>query len=92
MAKEKKVTFTKKMSTRDFINLVYFLETGDESDLDLSAYDPKALAVIEKRSARVTPAQKEQIDKFFENKPTGGSFKSFLDSLPKKTGVGNGSK
>lgn len=86
MPKEKKSTITRKISNRDYANLLHFLETGEDKELDLSAYDATALATVEKRSIRVTAEQKEKMDKFFENKPTGGSFKSFLDTLPKKNG------
>jgi hypothetical protein len=82
----KKQTITRKTSLRDFINLAYFLETG-EMEADLSECDPAALAVIEKRSIRVTPEQKVKVDEFFNEFPLGFSYSSLIDKVP-KIGVG----
>lgn len=86
MPKEKRNTIVKKLSTRDYANLLHFLETGDETELDLTAYDTAALAVVEKRSLRLTAEQKVRMDEFLEKMPVGRSFKSFLDTLQKKVG------
>lgn len=78
-----KVTVRRKMSKRDYINLVYYLETGDRQGLDLSDYDPKALGEVEIRYFRVTADIKRKIDEFFKGHKLGISVQSILDSTPR---------
>ena len=87
--KEKRNTIRKKMSNRDYANLLYFFETG-EFEADLSEYDAQTLAYTEVRVMRLSAEEKERMDEFFKNKPTGSSFKSFLDTMPKATGYFQG--
>lgn len=83
MTESKKITVRKKMSMREYVNLISFLETGDR-DLDLSEYDESVLAVVEVKVLRLTQKDKERMDEFFNAFALGVSLKSVLDSLPKK--------
>lgn len=80
--KEKRNTIRKKMSNRDYANLLFYFETG-EFEADLSEYDSQTLAYTEVRVMRLSAEEKGKMDEFFKNKPTGSSFKSFLDTMPK---------
>jgi hypothetical protein len=80
---KKRITINKKMPTRDYINLLYFMETG-KRDLDLSEYDRSALAVVKKITLRVTLEGKARMDEFFSFYPLGVSLESVLDSFPLK--------
>lgn len=86
---EKRNTVRKKMSNRDYANLLFYFETG-EFEADLSEYDAATLAHTEVRVMRLSAEEKEKMDEFFRNKPTGSSFKSFLDTMPKATGYFQG--
>ena len=80
--KAKRNTVTKKMSMRDYVNLINFFETG-EKEADLSECDPNALAVIELRTMRLTPEEKAKMDEFFRTLPFGVSAQSLIDGIPK---------
>lgn len=82
MTKVTRNTITKKMSLRDYTNLIYYFETG-EPEMDLSTCDPAALAVVELRKMRLTPEEKAKMDNFFQDLPFGVSSKSIYDSIPK---------
>lgn len=82
-----KITIKKKMTTRDFLNLVYFFETG-EREADLSGMDPSALCKEEIRVMRLTPQQKEKMDDFLSGIPFGLSFKALADSIPRVNNSG----
>lgn len=79
---DRKITYNKKMSMRDYANLAYFLETG-EFEMDLSDCDPAALKEVKQFSLRVTKEQKQQIDKFFNRFILGQSAMSIKDMIPK---------
>lgn len=86
---EKRNTVRKKMSNRDYANLLYYFETG-EFEADLSEYDSATLAHTEIRVMRLSVEEKKKMDDFFKNKPAGSSFKAFLDTMPKATGYFQG--
>ena len=79
---ERKITYNKKMSLRDYANLAYFLETG-QYEMDLSDCDPAALKEVKQYSLRVTKEQKKKIDQFFNRFVLGQSAISIKDSIPK---------
>lgn len=81
----KKNTIRKKISNRDYANLLYYFETG-EFEADLSEYSSQTLGHTEVRVMRLTQEEKSKMDEFFKNKPVGSSFATFLDTLPKETG------
>ena len=78
----KKNTVRKKMSLRDYVNLMNYFQTG-ELEMDLSEYDKKALAKVETRVMRFSAADKAKMDEFFSKNPFGVSVKSVLDTIPK---------
>ena len=84
MVASKKNTIRKKISNRDYANLLYYFETG-EFEADLSEYSSQTLGHTEVRVMRLTPEEKLKMDEFFKNKPVGSSFATFLDTLPKET-------
>jgi hypothetical protein len=77
-----KNTVRKKMSMRDYINLVNYFETG-ELEADLTNCDQNALKRIEIRVMRLTKEEKAKMDQFFEKKPFGVSAKSLIESITK---------
>lgn len=79
---ERKITYNKKMSLRDYVNLAYFLETG-KYEMDLSDCEPSALKEIKQYSLRVTKEQKKKIDQFFDRFVLGQSAISIKDCIPK---------
>lgn len=80
---EKRNTVRKKMSMRDYVNLMNYFKTG-ELEMDLSEYETTALSKVEVRVMRFNSAEKAKMDKFFAGNPFGMSVQSALDSLPKK--------
>lgn len=75
-------TVRKKMSLRDYINLINYFETG-ERDMDLSEYDQNILSRVETRVMRFTPEEKKKMDEFFAARPFAQSARAILDTVPK---------
>lgn len=83
---EKKITYRKKMSVRDYINLANYFETG-EFEMDLSDYDPSALSEVKEYALRLTKTEKKKMDTFFGRFVLGKSVASIIDTIPKKKEV-----
>lgn len=79
---KKKTTIRKKMTLRDFLNLVYFFETG-QKEADLSGMCPDALCCEDIRVMRLTKVEKAKMDEFLDGIPFGMSFKALADSVPR---------
>ncbi len=79
---KKKTTIRKKMTLRDFLNLVYFFETG-QKEADLSGMCPDALCCDDIRVMRLTKSEKVKMDEFLDCIPFGMSFKALADSVPR---------
>lgn len=79
---EKKITYKKKMSLRDYANLANYLETG-EFETDLSGCDSSALSEVKIYAMRLTKEQKKKVDTFFDRFILGTSAASIIDSIPK---------
>lgn len=77
-----KKTIRKKLSLRDYVRLVNYLQKGD-MNLDLSEYCSDALAKVQVFVMRLTDKEKERMDFFLSTIPTGISVESLLDSIPK---------
>ena len=80
--KTKRNTIRKKMSLREYVNLINYFKTG-EHELDLSEYDPECLSVIKLRAMRLSPEEKDKMDIFFRDMPLGVSAQSIMDTIPK---------
>lgn len=81
--KERKITYNKVMTLRDYANLAYFLETG-EYERDFTGCDPKALLEEKKYSMRLTKEDKKLVDKFFDRFKLGVSANTIFASIPKE--------
>ena len=81
--KERKITYNKVMTLRDYANLAYFLETG-EYERDFTGCDPKALLEEKKYSMRLTKEDKKLVDKFFDRFKLGVSADTIFASIPKE--------
>lgn len=81
--KERKITYNKVMTLRDYANLAYFLETG-EYERDFTGCDPKALLEEKKYSMRLTKEDKKLVDKFFNRFKLGVSADTIFASIPKE--------
>ena len=79
----KKITIRKKMSNREYVNLLDYLDGGN-GELDLSEYEDSDLAKIEVRAMRFTKEDKKKMDEFFDKFKTGVSVASVLASFRKK--------
>jgi hypothetical protein len=62
-----------------------YFKTG-ELEMDLSEYEPSALAKTEIRVMRFNEEEKAKMDKFFSDNPFGMSIKSVMDLIPKREG------
>lgn len=80
---ERKITYNKVMTLRDYANLAYFLETG-EYERDFTGCDQKALKESKKYSLRLTKEDKKLVDKFFSRFKLGISADSIFDTIPKE--------
>jgi len=78
----KRNTVRKKMSLREYINLMNYFQTG-ELEMDFSECDPTALSKTSVRVMRFNSDEKLKMDKFFNNNPFGVSIQSILDTVPK---------
>ena len=80
--KTKRYTIVRKMSARDYANLLNYFQTG-ELEMDLSNIDPSALAQVEKRKMQLTDEEKVKMNEFFKTTPYVISAAAFVDGLPK---------
>lgn len=82
----KKNTVRRKMSMRDYVTFINFIENGDR-ELDLSEYDETALEKAEVRVMYLTAEQKSELPNFVKDFIHGFRTKQILNSIP-KAGIG----
>lgn len=87
---EQKKTIVKKMTKRDFLNLLYLFENnqgvnGDDVDItnipDLSGCNQKILSEVDKQSFRLTTQQKIVFDRYFKAKTCPFTFSDMISKF-----------
>lgn len=86
MPNNKKNTVRRKMSMRDYVTFINFIETG-EREIDLSDCEPNALDKTAIRVMYLTSEQKAELPNFVSDYGRGVTVKKLLESIP-KVGLG----
>lgn len=79
---ERKITWKKKMTNADYLNMLAYVQDKELPALD--DIDSVWLGTIEERSFRTTKEEKEKIEEFFRKFIGGVSLEAAIASAPKK--------